>query len=66
VISTNTYASKAAFRMRGSLTAAPESAHGIGSESVRTTLANPFGPDSTAVARVRDAKQAAPPRGVLH
>jgi hypothetical protein len=51
--------------MRGTLTVAPQSVHGMGSESVRTTLANPFGSEITAVSRVRDAKQAAPPRGEL-
>lgn len=46
---------------------APQYVHGMGSESAFSTLGNPVvrgGID--AVARVRDAKQAAPPRGEVH
>ncbi|MGH8860278.1 MAG: hypothetical protein ACRDVG_03415 [Jatrophihabitantaceae bacterium] len=44
---------------------APRVVAGMGSKSAFSTLGNPiFGTD--AVARVRDAKPAAPPRGVLH
>jgi hypothetical protein len=47
---------------------APQDVHGLGSESAFSTLGvNPVvrgGID--AVARVRDAKQAAPPRGEVH
>jgi hypothetical protein len=60
-------ASTATWRMRGVLTVAPQSVHVEGAESVFATLDNPaYGMDITAVSRVRDAKQAAPPRGELH
>jgi hypothetical protein len=51
--------------MHGSRSVAPQFAQAQGAESAYVTLGNPvFG--IPAVTRVRDAKQAAPPRGVLH
>jgi len=67
--SITTQARTAACRMRGTLTVAPQTSHLLGSESVYATAGNPiFGAginDITGVSRVRDAKQAAPPRGEL-
>jgi hypothetical protein len=46
---------------------APLAAHVPGSGSAYVTVGNPmFGTDVTIVSRVRDRKQAAPPRGVPH
>ena len=46
---------------------APPAGHVLGSESAYATLGNPMvGTDITIVSRVRDAKQAAPPRGEVH
>jgi len=46
---------------------APVAAHVLGSESAYVTVGNPmFGTDIALVTRVRDAKQAAPPRGEVH
>lgn len=60
-------ASTATRRMRAGLPIAPQSAHVLGAESVFATLGNPaYGTKIVAVSRVRDAKQAAPPRGELH
>lgn len=61
-----TQARTAAHRMRGVLSVAPRTSSLSGSESVYATAGNPiFGADTTGVTRVRDAKQAAPPRGEL-
>ena len=61
-----TQARTASCRMRGVLTVAPPTSHLMGSESAYATAGNPnFGADITGVSRVRDAKQAAPPRGQL-
>jgi hypothetical protein len=52
----------------GTRCVAPQVAYFIGSNSALSTGGNPIvGTDAViTVARVRDAKQAAPPRGVLH
>ena len=67
--SITTQARTAARRMRGLPTGLPRTSHLLGSESVYATAGNPiFGAginDITGVSRVRDAKQAAPPRGEL-
>ena len=64
--SITTQARTAACRMRGVLTVAPVTSSLMGSESVYATAGNPiFGADIAGVSRVRDAKQAAPPRGEL-
>lgn len=55
----------AARRMPEGLAVAPVT-HVLGSESAYATAGNPvFGTDATGIVRVRDAKQAAPPRGEL-
>jgi hypothetical protein len=49
------------------LRTAPLAAHVPGSGSAYSTAGNPmFGTDVTIVSRVRDRKQAAPPRGEIH
>lgn len=53
----------AAFGMRAGMAAAPRFVHVPGSESAYATLGNPAA--GTSIVRVRDAKQAAPPRGEL-
>ena len=67
--SITTQARTAACRMRGLPTGSPQTSHLPGSESVYATAGNPiFGAGVsviTGVSRVRDAKQAAPPRGEL-
>jgi hypothetical protein len=64
--SITTQARTAACRMRGVPMVAPQTSSLLGSESVYATAGNPiFGADITGVTRVRDAKQAAPPRGEL-
>lgn len=53
--------------MHGSLFVAPQTVQAQGAESAYAMLGNPvFGAVIPTVTRVRDAKQAAPPRGVLH
>jgi hypothetical protein len=68
-MSTNTIvidAPAAACRLREGLGAAPHFVPVLGSESVYATLSNPIvGTDAMGAVRVRDAKQAAPPRGEL-
>jgi hypothetical protein len=56
----------AACRLREGLDAAPRFAAVLGSESAYVTLSNPIvGTDVMGAVGVRDAKQAAPPRGEL-
>jgi len=53
--------------MRARRGTAPLAAHVLWSDAALTTVGNPtLGTDVTIVSRVRDAKQAAPPRGELH
>lgn len=62
-----TSAEPAARRMPRTSAAAPAAAFALGATSAFVTLGNPgYGPQSAVVTRVRDAKQAAPPRGELH
>ena len=66
--SITTQARTAARCMRGVLTVAPRTSSLLGSESAYATGNPIFGSgsnDVTGVSRVRDAKQAAPPRGEL-
>lgn len=57
----------AATRITEFVRVAPTAGHVLGSGSAYVSLGNPmFGTDVTIVSRVRDAKQAAPPRGELH
>lgn len=64
--SITTQARTAACRMRGLPTGLPRTSSLPGAESVYAPVGNPiFSADITGVSRVRDAKQAAPPRGEL-
>lgn len=63
--SITTQARTADCRMRGVPIGLPRTSSLLGSESAYATVGNPFGADITGVSRVRDAKQAAPPRGEL-